>query len=249
MVRELRGCFDFFWEEWNKDPQSPTYGMTNGDYVGMNKYSPLSIEEQGFYFTAIISWSGTRMDYAGGRQSRILLTLQTLSKLKRIRGFWYHFIDQDSGKRGWRDSKNVELSNASTGTLLLGALAASEYFGGEIKSLTQRMYSEVDWKWFINPKTKHPYLACYPEDLPSKIPSGITEEGMFEAGRLMPNTFFFTCLRPVLRTPIIRRELIPIMPCELRKGGTRERNLSFVVPVPRSLINGRMQLHRFSQPS
>ncbi|MEG3604438.1 MAG: hypothetical protein VX380_05810, partial [Verrucomicrobiota bacterium] len=35
MERELRGCFDFFWKEWNADPQSPTYGMTNGDYVGM----------------------------------------------------------------------------------------------------------------------------------------------------------------------------------------------------------------------
>ena len=54
MERELRGCFDFFWEEWNAEPESPTYGMTNGDYVGMNKYSPLAIEEQGFYFTAII---------------------------------------------------------------------------------------------------------------------------------------------------------------------------------------------------
>ena len=54
MERELRGCFDFFWEEWNADPKSPTYGMTNGDYVGMNKYSPLAIEEQGFYFAAII---------------------------------------------------------------------------------------------------------------------------------------------------------------------------------------------------
>tara|TARA_B110000483_G_scaffold176271_1_gene208455 strand:+ start:102 stop:572 length:471 start_codon:yes stop_codon:yes gene_type:complete len=54
MERELRGCFDFFWSEWNSDPMSPTYGMTNGDYVGMKKYSPLAIEEQGFYFAAII---------------------------------------------------------------------------------------------------------------------------------------------------------------------------------------------------
>ena len=30
MERELRGCFDFFWEEWNDDPKSPTYGMSNG---------------------------------------------------------------------------------------------------------------------------------------------------------------------------------------------------------------------------
>ena len=54
MERELKGCFDFFWEEWNNDPKSPTYGMSNGDYVGLYKYSPIPIEHQGFYFTAII---------------------------------------------------------------------------------------------------------------------------------------------------------------------------------------------------
>ena len=179
MERELRGCFDFFWKEWNADPRSPTYGMTNGDYVGMNKYSPLSIEEQGFYFTAIIIGVERGWITREEGEKRILITLRSLAKLERIRGFWYHFIDQDSGKRGWRDSKNVELSNVSTGTMLLGALAASEYFGGEIESRTQRMYAEMDWKWFTNPKTKHPYLACYPKDLPSKVPPGITEEGMF----------------------------------------------------------------------
>ena len=179
MERELRGCFDFFWKEWNADPQSPTYGMTNGDYVGMNKYSPLSIEEQGFYFTAIIIGVERGWITREEGEKRILITLRSLAKLERIRGFWYHFIDQDSGKRGWRDSKNVELSNVSTGTMLLGALAASEYFGGEIESRTQKMYAEMDWKWFTNPKTKHPYLACYPKDLPSKVPPGITEEGMF----------------------------------------------------------------------
>ncbi len=179
MERELRGCFDFFWKEWNADPQSPTYGMTNVDYVGMNKYSPIAIEEQGFYFAAIIIGVERGWITREEGEKRILITLRSLAKLERIRGFWYHFIDQDSGKRGWRDSKNVELSNASTGTMLLGALAASEYFGGEIESRTQRMYAEMDWKWFTNPRTKHPYLACYPKDLPSKVPPGITEEGMF----------------------------------------------------------------------
>ena len=37
----------------------------------------------------------------------------------------------------------------------------------------------MNWKWFTNPVTKHPYLACYPEDLPKNVPHGINEEGMF----------------------------------------------------------------------
>ncbi len=179
MERELRGCFDFFWNEWNDNLSSPTYGMTNGDYVGLKKYSPLAIENQGFYFTAIIIGVERGWITLDEGEKRILITLKTLRSLKRIKGFWYHFIDQETGKRGWKDSNNIELSNASAGTMLLGALAASEYFGGEIKKITIELYEEMDWKWFTNPVTKHPYLACYPEDLPDRLPAGITNEGMF----------------------------------------------------------------------
>ena len=179
MERELKGCFDFFWEEWNDDPKSPTYGMSNGDYVGFNQYSPIPIEHQGFYFTAIII--GVERGWISRKEGekRIIITLKTLRDLKRINGFWYHFIDPDTGKRGWKDSHNIELSNASAGTMLLGALTAAEYFGGEIEKLTYELYEAMNWKWFTNPVTKHPYLACYPEDLPKNVPHGINEEGMF----------------------------------------------------------------------
>jgi len=179
MERELKGCFDFFWEEWNDDPKSPTYGMSNGDYVGFNQYSPIPIEHQGFYFTAIIIGVERGWISSEEGEKRIIITLKTLRDLKRINGFWYHFIDPDTGKRGWKDSHNIELSNASAGTMLLGALAAAEYFGGEIEKLTYELYEAINWKWFTNPVTKHPYLACYPEDLPKNVPHGINEEGMF----------------------------------------------------------------------
>ena len=179
MERELKGCFDFFWEEWNDDPKSPTYGMSNGDYVGFNQYSPIPIEHQGFYFTAIIIGVERGWISREEGEKRIIITLKTLRDLKRINGFWYHFIDPDTGKRGWKDSHNIELSNASAGTMLLGALAAAEYFGGEIEKLTYELYEAINWKWFTNPVTKHPYLACYPEDLPKNVPHGINEEGMF----------------------------------------------------------------------
>ena len=179
MERELKGCFDFFWEEWNDDPKSPTYGMSNGDYVGFNQYSPIPIEHQGFYFTAIIIGVERGWISREEGEKRIIITLKTLRDLKRINGFWYHFIDPDTGKRGWKDSHNIELSNASTGTMLLGALAAAEFFGGEVEKLTYELYEAMNWKWFTNPETKHPYLACYPEDLPKNVPHGINKEGMF----------------------------------------------------------------------
>jgi hypothetical protein len=146
---------------------------------GFNQYSPIPIEHQGFYFTAIIIGVERGWISREEGEKRIIITLKTLRDLKRINGFWYHFIDPDTGKRGWKDSHNIELSNASAGTMLLGALAAAEYFGGEIEKLTYELYEAMNWKWFTNPVTKHPYLACYPEDLPKNVPHGINKEGMF----------------------------------------------------------------------
>ena len=73
MERELKGCFDFFWEEWNDNPNSPTYGMSNGE-VGFNQYSPIPIEHQGFYFAAIII--GGAADFEEGEKR--IITLKTL---------------------------------------------------------------------------------------------------------------------------------------------------------------------------
>jgi hypothetical protein len=182
MQRELRGCFDFFWNEWESDPKSPTYGLTNGDYVGMGHYSPIPIESQGFYFAAIVvgverGWISREAGY-----QRTVAALKTIKNLKTVKGHYYHFIDPKTGLRGWDDSHDVELTSASTGTMVLGALVASEYFGGEVKVLTDEIYSRIDWNWFVNPKSKHPYLACFPEDKPSKEPhGGMNEQGFFGA--------------------------------------------------------------------
>ena len=180
MERELRGCFDFFWNEWVSNRDSPTYGLTCGDYVGLGNYSPIPIESQGFYFATIVigverGWITREEGYA-----RTVIALKTLRDLKNINGFYYHFIDPDTGLRGWDDAHGVELSNASAGTMAMGAIIAGEYFGGEVEELAEELYARMDWKWFTNPVTKHPYLACFPEDAPPEEPyGGMDEEGFF----------------------------------------------------------------------
>ncbi|MBT3381292.1 MAG: hypothetical protein HN742_22260 [Lentisphaerae bacterium] len=180
MERELRGCFDFFWKEWVSDPAKPTYGLTDGDYVGLGKYSPIPVESQGFYLCAIVI--GVERGWITREEGcqRAVATLETLGKLKHIRGFYYHFIDPDTGLRGWNDAHGIELSNGSTGTMLMGALVAGEYFGDKVRALAEGLYARTDWRWFTNPETKHPYLACFPEDKPPKKPhGGMNEEGFF----------------------------------------------------------------------
>jgi len=180
MKRELRGCVDYFWNEYQKDPKSPTYPLFNGNNVGLVDYRPVCIADQGFYFTAIVvgverGWIPRKEGY-----DRIVLALKTLKKLQNKRGFYYHFLDPDTGLRAWNDYKGVELTNDDTGTMLLGAIAASEYFGGEIRKMTDEIYAKVDWKWFTDPETDFPYLAGYTDGPPNEKMAKITnKEGFF----------------------------------------------------------------------
>lgn len=72
------------------------------------------------------------------------------------RGFFYHFLDQETGTR-FRD---VELSTVDTALFLAGALCCRSYFDGagaaetRIRSLADSLVGRVDWTWAtIRPPT------------------------------------------------------------------------------------------------
>lgn len=66
-----------------------------------------------------------------------------------FKGFYYHFLDMDSGARVWRS----ELSTIDTAFLIAGALTASRYFTSntpeetELRKLVEALYLRVDWRW------------------------------------------------------------------------------------------------------
>jgi hypothetical protein len=68
------------------------------------------------------------------------------------RGFFYHFLDMDTGRRAWRS----ELSTIDTAILIAGALTAAAYFDRptdderEIRALADQLYRRVDWRWAQN---------------------------------------------------------------------------------------------------
>ena len=68
------------------------------------------------------------------------------------KGFYYHFLDMETGKRGWQ----CELSTVDTSFLLAGVLTAGVYFDAdnaderEIRSLAERLYRRADWQWAQN---------------------------------------------------------------------------------------------------
>ena len=81
-------------------------------------------------------------------------------------GFFYHFLDMDSGLR----FKNVELSTIDTSLLLGGVLFCQSYFDrpddpteAAIRAYADSIYRRVDWQWF---RTKPPFVSMgwHPED-------------------------------------------------------------------------------------
>jgi hypothetical protein len=76
----------------------------------------------------------------------------TAAEATGYNGFYYHFLDMNSGQRVWRS----ELSTIDSTFLIAGALAAAVYFDGdlaaecEIRRLADVLYRRVDWQWARN---------------------------------------------------------------------------------------------------
>ena len=70
-------------------------------------------------------------------------------------GFFYHFLDMQTGKR-YHSASWVELSSIDTTWLLYGVLFAQSYYDRnardekEIRQLADDIYRRVDWKWFTD---------------------------------------------------------------------------------------------------
>ena len=68
------------------------------------------------------------------------------------KGFYYHFLDMDTGRRAW----DCELSTIDTALLLAGGLVAALYFDREaeeereIRELADALFRRADWQWAQN---------------------------------------------------------------------------------------------------
>ena len=68
------------------------------------------------------------------------------------KGFFYHFLDIDTGRRVW----NCELSTLDSAFLFAGALTCATYFDAdteeeaEVRRLADALYRRADWDWASN---------------------------------------------------------------------------------------------------
>jgi len=68
------------------------------------------------------------------------------------KGFYYHFLHMDSGRRAWES----ELSTIDSTFFLAGALSSAIYFDrdtpeeNEVRALADELYRRADWQWAQN---------------------------------------------------------------------------------------------------
>jgi len=146
-------AFDYF--IWEANPRN---GLIRDR---SQPFSPASVAAMGFGLTAHgIGVERCWLPRAEAAE-RTLTMLRTLRNLPRgespagagaLRGWFYHFLDMETGTRHGRS----ELSSIDTALLMAGVLFAREFFDGEtglereIRSIAEGLFNEIDWQWMLN---------------------------------------------------------------------------------------------------
>lgn len=155
---EMEGSFRFFWEQANRDPDSPGYGLIRDRFPGSEGIA--SIASVGFGLTAYPI--GVEKGYISRDEGfeRANRTLDTLLAMERTEGFYYHFVSMETGERAWES----EVSSIDTAILVMGALTAGEYFGGEVEAKAKELYDGVNWQWFVDESRDMFHMAYRPDE-------------------------------------------------------------------------------------
>jgi len=161
ITNELKGCFDFFWNEANTDKNSPGYGLVS-DKNKKGTERMASIASVGFGLSAIVIGAERGFVSKTAAMERAAGTLKTcLNEADQAHGFLYHFLDLKTAKKyeEFYDCASI----IDTSILLNGALTAAEYFKGEVEELFEKMYAKVDWQKYYD-KKRNLFFMGYQED-------------------------------------------------------------------------------------
>ncbi len=154
-----RRTFQWFWDTGN-----PVNGLVPDRWPSK---SFCSIAAVGFGLTAYPIGVERGWITRGQALARTLATLRFFANAPtgpeaagRIghKGFFYHFIDMDTGHR----FKTTELSSIDTVLLLGGMLFAAQFFDrpdadeAEVRRLASRLNDAVDWRWMLG---KGPFVS------------------------------------------------------------------------------------------
>ncbi len=141
ILKEIeKSTFSYFTHNSNK-----ITGLTRD---GSRSGSPSSIAATGFALAALAIGADHNWVPKEWARKTIVKTLKALLvKAEHERGFFYHFLDAQSGRRVWQS----EASSIDTALLVAGALLAGQYYPGtDIERMAHDIYKRVDWQWMMN---------------------------------------------------------------------------------------------------
>jgi hypothetical protein len=141
-----KAIFNFFWEQ----ASSATGQVKDRSFVsgGNDNRTVASIAATGFGLTALCIGHNRGYGDAAQIQTRVATTLDyLLNHLTHVNGFFYHFIDMNTGDRAF----NSEVSSIDTSMLLCGVLMCRQYFAdAQIQGMATQIYERVNWPWMLN---------------------------------------------------------------------------------------------------
>ncbi len=155
--KEIRGCFDYFWNETQTAPDSRGYGLTRDGNTGDPDFA--SIAATGFALSAYAA--GAEKGYIAfeeGRERSLKTLLTFRDELEHVDGFYYHFYHLSTGEK-----YDVEVSTIDTALFLCGAITAGEYFGGEVKEAAEDIYKNIRWDRIVKSNNRF-YMAYQPQE-------------------------------------------------------------------------------------
>ncbi|MDQ3686308.1 MAG: hypothetical protein M3430_12030 [Acidobacteriota bacterium] len=149
--------FQFFWEQGN----ASTGLVADRAFTDGRPYTPerdhykiASSAATGFGLTALCIAAERGWVGRDAARERVRAALDFYAnKSAHEHGWFYHFVDIETGARRWRS----EISSIDTTLLLGGILTARQYFDNDpdIVRWATKIYERVDFPWMLN---KHPTL-------------------------------------------------------------------------------------------
>ena len=152
MLAEEEASFNFFWEQQRTNPNLGGCGLIPDRYPNNGLASIASV---GYGLAAFIVGVENKWITYEEARNRAILTLSHIKDLERVHGFYYHFYQENYGTI----ASGSEISNIDTSIFLCGALVCGEYFGGEVETLANEIYEDVEWDWFVNPRSNNFYMG------------------------------------------------------------------------------------------
>lgn len=158
ILKEIKGCFDFFWNESNSFVDSTGYGLT-ADMTGKNLSSIAAI---GFSLSAyVIGVKQGFISFEQGYERTEKVLNNVITNVSSKRGFFVHFMKQENAE----DLKRTEYSTIDTALFLAGAIVSGEFFSSNISVIVDSLVQATEWEYLVIEKQdKKFYRMAFSDD-------------------------------------------------------------------------------------